>query len=452
MSAEAAPRTAKKKRTRWAIIAIVVAVVVVSAVMAPMVLGGPNKSATAVPTTTVATGTIAVTTSADGQTEADNAHDVYPEVSGTVESLEVKVGATVEAGDELFTVDDAGLRSAVRQAKAQLSQADQQVAAASQQVASADQQVASAKLQRVQAENNLDRLESQTGTRTATSGQIDEAERSVRVAKAGVTTAKSAQEAAKASLSSARVARDNAQTDYKEAKADLAKAVVLAPADGVVTEVNVVEGGSVSTGGSASGSSSGSGSSTSMSGASASVSSAGSSAPVVISDNSLLIATVAVNEVDIADVKEGQEATVTLDAATGLAIPATVRWVSPNSVTSGNVRTYDVELDLAEQHEELRPGMTASADIATLTLENTLLIPKTAVRVDGTAKFVTVVKPGGSQEKRTVTTGRSDDVNIQVLTGLKAGERVTTSFTAPEEKSGGGIMPAAPPPGMGGNR
>ncbi len=319
-------------------------------------------------------------------------------------------------------------------------------------MAAANQQVSAAKLQKLQAENNLDRLESQTGTRTATSSQIDEAEQSVNVAKAGVTTAKSSQKAAKASLSSARVARNNAQTNYNEAKADLAKAVVTAPAGGVVTAVNVVEGGSVSTGSGASSVSSGSGSSASMAGASASAASAGSSAPVVISDNSLLIATVAVNEVDIADVKKGQEATVTFDAATGLAIPATVRWVSPNSVTSGNVRTYDVELDLAEQNEQLRPGMTASAEIATLMVEDALLIPKTAVRVDGTTKFVTVVKPDGSQEKRTVTTGRSDDVNIQVLTGLKAGEKVTTNFTAPEEKSGGGIMPAAPPPGMGGNR
>ena len=181
MSAAAAPRTAKKKRTRWAIIAIVVAVVVVLAVAAPMVLGGPKKSTATVPTTAAAIGTLAVTTSADGQTEADDAYDVYPEVSGTVETVDVKVGDKVETGDELFTVDDASLRSAVRQAKAQLSQANQQVAAANKQVAAANQQVSAAKLQKLQAENNLDRLESQTGTRTATSSQIDEAERSVNV-------------------------------------------------------------------------------------------------------------------------------------------------------------------------------------------------------------------------------------------------------------------------------
>ena len=49
------------------------------------------------------TGTLVVTASADGQTEADDTYDVYPEVSGTVETVEVKVGDRVEAGDTLFS-------------------------------------------------------------------------------------------------------------------------------------------------------------------------------------------------------------------------------------------------------------------------------------------------------------------------------------------------------------
>jgi multidrug efflux pump subunit AcrA (membrane-fusion protein) len=444
MKAEAAPRTAKRKRARWAIITAVLVVVVVMAIAAPMVLGGGRKSTAAAPTSTVAQGTLIVSASADGQTEADDTYNVYPEVSGTVETVEVEIGDKVEAGDTLFILDDSSLQSAVRQAKAQLSQAKQQVASAEQQVASADQQVASAKLQKLQSQNNLDKLESMTGTMTASASQISEAEHSVSVAKAGVTTAKSAQRAANASLASAQVSRKNAQTSYDDAKNDLEMAIVVAPAAGVVTQVNVIEGGSVSTGGSTSGSSNGSGSSASMEGAGAS-----SSAPVVISDNSVLIATVAVNEVDIADVKKGQEATVTFDAASGLAIPATVRWVSPTSATSGSVRTYDVELELAEQSAQLRPGMTASADIATLKVDGALLVPKTAVRVDGTTKFVTVVNPNGIQEKRTVTTGRSDDLNVQILSGLKAGEKVTTTFTTTAVTSGGGFMPPRPPSGMG---
>jgi len=427
----------KKKRTRWAIIALVAVAVVVLAVAAPMVLGGPRRAAAPVPTTTVAAGELVVTASADGQTEADSAYDVYPEVSGTVDSVEVSLGDKVKAGDTLFTIDDTALQSAVRQANAQLSQAKSQVAGA-------EQQLSQAKLQQLQAENHLDKLESMTGTMSASSSQIAEAKRSVTVAKAGVTSAN-------ASLSSAKVSRSNAEKSLADARSDLDKVTIEAPASGIVTSVNVAAGGSVSTGGGASGSSSGdsasSASASSMTGASTSASSVSAassgSAPIVISDTSALMVTVAVNEVDIADVKAGQEATVTFDAASGLAIGGTVRWVSPNAVTSGNVRTYDVELDLAEQSPRLRPGMTSSADIVTLKIADALLVPKTAVRVDGTSKYVTLVKADGSQEKRAVTTGRSDETNVEILTGIKAGDKIATSFTTPVERTNS-LMPPRP--------
>ena len=441
MSAEAAPRTARKKRVRWAIIALTVLVVIVAAVAVPMFLGGAKKSDVAIATTTVEPGKLVVTASADGQTEADNTYEVYPAVAGKVETVDVALGDRVKAGDKLFTLSDASLQSVVRSANAQLSQAKLQVA-------QANQQVAQARFQQLQAENGLDKLESQPASMAASHPQIAEAKRSVTVAKASVTSAN-------ASLSSAKVARANADKNLADARTDLSKVTVTAPADGIVTGLNVAEGGSVSTGGGTSAASSGasiSGGSAGSGTSAASASAAGSaSAPVVISDSTKLIATVAVNEVDIADVKAGEEATVTFDAAAGLAIPATVRWVSPNAATSGNVRTYDVELELAEQDKRLRPGMTASAEITTLKLADALLVPKTAVRVDGTSKFVTVVKSDGTQEKRTVTTGRSDELSVQVLTNLKAGEKIASSFVAPAAAAGNSMIPPNPGRGMGGN-
>jgi macrolide-specific efflux system membrane fusion protein len=429
MSAEAAPRTARKKRARWAIVALVVVVVAVLAIAVPMVTGGAPKKATTVETVTVTPSRLAITASADGQTEADVTRDVYPEVSGTVVKLDVSTGDTVAAGDVLFTIDDTDLRAAVRQANAQLSSARSQVAQATE-------QVQQARLSQLQARNRLHKLESLPATQQVPT-DITEAKRQVIVATSGLSSAN-------ASLTSAKVARRNAEKSYAEARDDVDKATVTAPVGGVVTAVNVTDGGSVSvaTGGSSAAGGTGAAGSSSAS--------AGSSAPIVISDNTELIATVQVNEVDIADVSAGQAATVTFDAAAGLAIPAKVRRVSPNAVTTGNVRTYEVELDLATQSARLRPGMTASAVIETLTLADALLVPKTAVRVDGTSKFVTVVKPDGSQEKRTITTGRSDEVSVQVLSGLKSGEKVATSFVTATAAAGFSLIPPAPG-GMGGN-
>lgn len=444
----AAPRTAKRKRTRRAVVAGFIAAAALMAVAAPMVLGGDKTSAAAVPMTTVTTGTLVISASADGQVEAADTYDVYPDVSGTVEDVYVAVGDRVEAGDRLFTLDEASLESAVRQAKAQLAQADQQVALASQQIASARQQVGAAKLQLSQAEQNVRDLRSLTGTMAVGAARIEEAKQGVSVAKSGVESALAAQKAAAAAHASAKASRETAQVAYDEAKADLLNSTVVAPADGIVTGLNVSEGSGVTAVGSASSGSASSGSSAGMLDASASAVSSASSAPVVIADDSALLIRVAVNEYDIADMKAGQPATVTVGAANGLRVPATVRWVSPNSTKSGNVRTYEVELELAEHNERLRSGMTASADISTLTIPDALMVPKSSVRVDGTTKFVTLVKPDGSQEKRTVTTGRSDDTNVQILTGLEAGQKVATSSADPVEDRRGGLMPPRPPAGM----
>lgn len=431
MSAEAAPRTARKRKTRWAIgILAAVVVIALAAFATPMVLRATTKQAEPVATTTVASGQLVISASADGATEAEQEWEVYPEVGGTVAAVQVAVGDTVKSGDTLFTIDDTDLQSALRQASAQLKQANQQVA-------SSKQQVESAELAVMRAENALDSLESRPASMAASSAQIEEATQDIVVAEAGLANAK-------AGLASANTAKSNASTSYSEAKADLDAVTVTAPSDGVVTALSVSEGGSVSAGG-GSGSSSGGGTTAGTTG------STGSSAPVVISDTGSLKVVVGVNEVDIADVKAGQVATVTFDAIEDLEIPGKVTWVSPNSGSDGSVTTYEVELTLSKQDARLRTGMTATADIVTVTVTDALLVPKSSVKVDGTTKYVTVVKTDGTQEKRTVTTGPSDDTRVQVLTGLSQGEKITTTASSSSsEDSGRGFMMGGPPPGAGG--
>ena len=209
MSAEAAPRTATKKRARWAIVAVVVAVVVVVACR-PMVMGGGEKACT-VPTTTVVTGS---SSSRHLRTARPRPTHVrrLPRGHRHRRRVDVSIGDTVEAGEALFTIDDADLQAAVRQANAQLS--SEAGRKATQQV----QQPTSRSLATpvLQAENSLDKLESLPHDASQPS-EIDEASE-VTVAKAGVTTRSSAQ-GRNASLTSAQVARSNAETNYAEAKA-----------------------------------------------------------------------------------------------------------------------------------------------------------------------------------------------------------------------------------------
>lgn len=448
----AAPRTARKRRARWAVAALVAVVLIAAGVIAwPMVAARLNPAPAAVAAAAAESGRLVVTASADGVAEPAETTDVYAEVGGTVESVEVEVGDRVKAGDELFTVDDADLADAVDSARAQLLQAKQQVASANQQVASANQQVEQAEYGLLQAENRLDALESQTGTRAATAAEIDEAEKNVEVATLGVQSAKAGLTSAKAGLTSAKTSRSNAQSDYDDALADLEKVTVTAPSSGIVTAVNVSEGGSVSGGGSSSSAGGQSGTAVANATGATTSASSGSSAAVVIADPSELTVTVAVNEVDIAEVKAGQEATVTFEAVDDLQIAGKVTWVSPNAESDGSVSTYDVEITLAEQDERLRSGMTATADIVTIAVDDAVLVPKSSVKVDGTTKYVTVVAADGSTEKRTVTTGPSDDTQVQIVSGVTAGEQIATTATSSDEQQGGGFMPPSPG-GMGGGR
>lgn len=438
MSAQAAPRTARRTRTRWAIAALAtVAVIVAGVLLAPRIMGLGAGEAVSVATTAVESGRLIVTASGDGETEAIETYDGYPEVSGTVEEIKVSVGDRVKAGQVLYTLDDADLRKALTKASASVRQADQQVA-------QARQQVSQAKLQLTQARNRLDALESATGTHTASAGDVDEAEQSVAVAKDAVASAE-------AGLASAKAARATAVEERADAAADLEKTEVTAPAAGVITHINISEGGAVSAGGSGNGSASTSSAASALSGGATGSNGSSSGAPVVIADTSELKVTVVVNEVDIADVTVGQKASVTFDAVEGLEIPATVAWVSPNAEASGNVTGYSVELTLGKQDERLRAGMTASADIVTLSVDDALLLPKSSIKTQDTEKYVTVVGSDGTQQRRVVTTGPSDDTRVQVLTGLKAGERVASVTAAAVEQQGGmprgAMMLGGSPPG-----
>lgn len=423
MSSQAASPSTRRKRSTWAIAALVTMAVVVAAIVgAPRLLGMSSGEAVTVATTTVGSGSLTVTASGDGQTEAIDSYEGYPQVSGTVEEIAVSVGDRVKAGEVLYTLDDGDLQQALTKATSSLRQADQQVA-------QAKQQVSQATLQLIQAENRLDALESRSGTMSASAAEIEEAEQSIEVAEDSLTSAK-------AGLASAKASRTTAAEERDDAAADVDTTEVTAPVAGTVTQVNISEGGAVSAGGGTSSGSSGASSSGSSAQTGATTGS-GSGAPVVISDTSELKVTVVVNEVDIADVAVGQEATVTFDAVEGLEIPATVSWLSPNAEASGNVTGYRVELTLGEQDERLRTGMTASADIVTLSVADALLLPKSSIKTQDAEKYVTVVAADGTQERRTVTTGASDDTRVQVLTGVQAGDEVVSVTAADLTEQGG---------------
>ncbi|MFW6192911.1 MAG: efflux RND transporter periplasmic adaptor subunit [Gemmatimonadota bacterium] len=132
-----------------------------------------------------------------------------------------------------------------------------------------------------------------------------------------------------------------------------------------------------------------------------------------------------VDEIDVGRLEEGMEATIEIGALPEAAIPATVRRISLKARQEENSTVFPVELALEPDEETvLRAGYSANAEIRVAQREDVLVIPERLVTFEGDSARVEVLGPGGEREDRTIETGLSDAVQVEVVSGLEAGEEV----------------------------
>jgi len=152
------------------------------------------------------------------------------------------------------------------------------------------------------------------------------------------------------------------------------------------------------------------------------------------------IAILSMNEVDVAKIKLGEKATVTFDAITDLSMTGTVAEIDTIGTVSSGVVTYTVKIAFDTENDLVKPGMSVSASIITDSKTDTLIVPSSAVKTQGSVKYVlmfTIPLPApatGSQgtlskiapNQVTVETGISDDTNTEILSGLKEGNQIVS--------------------------
>jgi len=131
-------------------------------------------------------------------------------------------------------------------------------------------------------------------------------------------------------------------------------------------------------------------------------------------------------ERDLAFVKVGQEATVTLSYLPGREFHGRVTYVYPS--VDEKTRTARVRMELSNPDFFLKPGMFAEVQLAAELEPAALLVPDMAVLRSGAQNTVFVALEGGRFDPRAVTLGATAENGMQqVLTGLKEGERIVTS-------------------------
>ncbi|NCB63039.1 MAG: HlyD family efflux transporter periplasmic adaptor subunit [Clostridia bacterium] len=217
-------------------------------------------------------------------------------------------------------------------------------------------------------------------------------------------------------VENARIAVENAKLNLQNAKDKLEDYSVTSTIDGTVIEKNVTVGDNID----------GTASTT-----------AGVTYPAVIYDLSGLTFDLKIDELDINKIKVGQEVKITADALSGRTFTGRVDKVNINGTTTSGYTTYPVTILVDGTPDDLYPGMNVSAKIVVEDAGTVLSVPVDAVQrgsgAEGDYVFVagagalddkgSLVNPA-ALEKRTVTLGRNDSDNIEILSGLEEGETV----------------------------
>lgn len=197
-------------------------------------------------------------------------------------------------------------------------------------------------------------------------------------------------------LQSAQLNLQQQQNSLAAAKSDLANYFIYAPYAGTVGNVNVQK-----------------------------LDNVGSGTAVATLITNQKIATISLNEVDVAKVQTGQQAMLTFDAVPDLTIAGTVAEINPIGTVSQGVVTYTVKIAFDTQDARIKSGMSVNVEIITNVKQDVLTVPNSAIKTQGTAKYVQVLVAGAPQQK-IVAVGLSNDTNTEITSGLNEGEQVIT--------------------------
>jgi len=153
-----------------------------------------------------------------------------------------------------------------------------------------------------------------------------------------------------------------------------------------------------------------------------------------------------VSEADIGSIYPGQPVELQVDAYPGKIFHGKVRLIAPESVVIQNVTSFQVRITPVEEAHSppLLSGMNFTANFLVGTHPNALLIPTASIvsREGGTGVFV--LSPERKPLFRHVRVGSTAGAMTEVLTGLKAGERVFLSFPGQRQPNARPVQSSSP--------
>jgi RND family efflux transporter MFP subunit len=127
----------------------------------------------------------------------------------------------------------------------------------------------------------------------------------------------------------------------------------------------------------------------------------------------------------LSSIAAGRSVSLEVDAYPGKTFTGQVRYVSP--AVRVDSRALVIEAVVPNESGELKPGLFATARIEQANRTPAVLVPASAIRTDAGVARVFLVSKEGTAEERIVTTGQTVDGQIELTSGIKAGDTVATS-------------------------
>jgi HlyD family secretion protein len=391
-------------------ILIGVGVAAVLAIMAIAALRSGRSDAVEVRTEEVARKDLVARVSATGYIEPKRLVDISADVSGRVVELNVEEGDEVEEGDLLLVIDPARFEAAVERAEAGL--------------AEASAREAQARGNYLQANRDWERIRD---LKSRLPEMVTDTE---------FETMRTNAEVQEALWESGQHAVEMARAGLKEARDNLAKTVIRAPMSGRVTRLNVEKGETAIVG---------------------TMNNPGSLL-ITVADLSVMEAVIEVDETDVPDISIGDSVSVSVDAFPDREFVGRVTKIGNSSIrprsqqvsSSDQAIDFEIRVTLQDADVELRPDLSASADVITDVRPDALSIPIISLTLMDPGEFERMpneledsgasaaeedpdepvegvfVVVDGLARFRPVDVGVAGDAYFEVLSGLEEGETVVS--------------------------
>lgn len=136
-----------------------------------------------------------------------------------------------------------------------------------------------------------------------------------------------------------------------------------------------------------------------------------------------------IDETEVGRLTTGMTMKITIGALQDLKFDARLEYISPKATDQNGANQFEIKaaVNLPTSSEHIRSGYSANAEIVLAEARGVLSVPESAIEFSGNDTFIYVVKGSGKEktyERRKVTTGLSDGINIEIRSGLKKGETV----------------------------